>query len=84
MIIWSRELINNLLDLQNSYSCLSGKGQGKPNKTAVHADTVNDTNLIHHQHELHGILYMLKVTGNIGREKDQGEWEQYLLASALG
>ena len=51
-----------------------GKGQGKPNKKQFLADTANDTDLIQHQLELHGlyelygILRMLKVTGNTGRE----------------
>ena len=50
-----------------------GKGQGKPNETAVSGDTANDTDLIQKQpklhglYELHSILYMLKVTGNTGR-----------------
>ena len=51
-----------------------GKGQGRPNKTVVLADTANDTDLIQNQlklhglYELYGILHMLKVTGNTGRE----------------
>ena len=51
----------------------SGKGQGKSNKTAVSADTANDTDLIQKQlklhglYELHSILYMLKVIQNTGR-----------------
>ena len=62
---------------KNSCSILwlsGGKGQGKPNKTAVSADTANDTDLIQKQlklhglYELHSILYMLKVTENTGRE----------------
>ena len=40
--------------------CLSaGKGQEKPNKTAVSADTANDTDLIQKQLKLHG-LYELQ------------------------
>ena len=36
--------------------CLSGgKGQGKSNKTAVSADTANDTDLIQKQLKLHGL-----------------------------
>ena len=43
-----------------SILCLSGgKGQGKPNKTAVSADTANDTDLIQKQLKLHG-LYELR------------------------
>ena len=43
-----------------SILCLSGGGgQGKPNKTAVSADTANDTDLIQKQLKLHG-LYELQ------------------------
>ena len=43
---------------KNSCSMLwlsGGKGQGKPNKTAVSADTANDTDLIQKQLKLHGL-----------------------------
>ena len=32
-----------------------GKGQGKPNETAVSGDTANDTDLIQKQPKLHGL-----------------------------
>ena len=72
---WKKNKILFLWTSKN-FCCIlwlsGGKGQGKPNKTAVSADTANDTDLIQDQLELHGlyelhsILYMLKVTGNTG------------------
>ena len=73
---WKKNNIVFLWTSKNSCSMLllsGGKGQGKSNKTAVSADTANDTDLIQKQlklhglYELHSILYMLKVIQNTGR-----------------
>ena len=59
---WKKNKIVFLWTSKNSCSMLllsGGKGQGKPNKTAVSADTANDTDLIQDQLKPHG-LYELQ------------------------
>ena len=49
IIFWTSKNFCSMLWLSG------GKGQEKPNKTAVSADTANDTDLIQKQLKLHGL-----------------------------